>query len=126
MNIHEINAPDAPAANGYAQAMVVPGPARILFISGQIPADREGNLPESFEDQARQCWANLFAQLRAGGMTVDNLVKVTVFLADASLVPANRVVRAEMLAGKHMALSTVIAGLVDDRWFLEIEAVAAA
>lgn len=126
MNIHEINAPDAPAANGYAQAMVVPGPARVLFISGQIPADRAGAVPAGFEAQARQCWANLFAQLRAGGMSPDDLVKVTVYLTDASFVPANRLIRAEMLAGKHVALTTVIAGVVDDSWLLEIEAVAAA
>ena len=78
-----VNSTDAPqAVGGYAQAVAVDGARKLLFISGQIPVDRAGHVPASFSDQARLAWCNLEAQLRAAGMSLDNLVKVTVFLAD--------------------------------------------
>ena len=49
------------------------GACRVL-VSGQIPVTADGSVPESFEDQARLCWANVIAQMRAAGMTLDNLV----------------------------------------------------
>ena len=70
----------------YAQAIEVTGATRWLFVSGQIPVSADGAVPESFEDQARLAWANVIAQLRAGGMTLDNLVKVTIFLSDRKYI----------------------------------------
>lgn len=123
-----INAPDAPqtATRHYSQAVEVSNVTRTLYLSGQVPADREGNVPDGFEAQARLAWANIQAQLRAAGMGLDNLVKVTVFLAGYEYRDANAKVRMEIL-GKHLpALSTVITGIYDPAWLLEIEAIAVA
>jgi 2-iminobutanoate/2-iminopropanoate deaminase len=80
--ITPVNAENAPQSlhRRYSQAVSVSGHERLLFISGQIPADRDGNVPAGFEAQARACWTNLFAQLEAANMGVENLIKVTVFL----------------------------------------------
>ncbi|MBX3573071.1 MAG: RidA family protein [Mesorhizobium sp.] len=127
MKLTPINAPDAPQpVGGYAQAMEVTGASRILFVSGQIPAATDGSVPESFEDQARLCWANVIAQLRFAGMTLDNLVKVTIFLSDRKYIADYRKVRIEVLEGRQVGLTTIITGIFDERWLLEIEAVAAA
>ena len=77
-----ITSPDGPAPVGYAQAMEVSDASRWLKISGQIPVRADGTLPSTFADQARQVWANLEAQLTAAEMTLDDLVKVTIFLSD--------------------------------------------
>ena len=127
MKMKPINAPDAPQpVGGYAQSMEVTGASRLLFISGQIPADKEGNVPEDFESQARLCWKNVIAQLNAAGMTLDNLVQVRIFLSDRKYTADYRKVRIEVLEGRQVGLTTIITGIFDEKWLLEIEAVAAA
>lgn len=127
MKLTPINAPDAPQpVGGYAQAMEVTGASRILYVSGQIPAATDGSVPESFEEQARLCWANVIAQLRAAGMTLDNLVKVTIFLSDRKYIADYRKVRIEVLEGRQIGLTTIITGIFDEKWLLEVEAIAAA
>jgi len=127
MRMRVIAASDAPAAaGGYAQAVEVTDARRLLFVSGQIPADREGVTPKDFTSQAQLAWANVEAQLRAADMTLDNLVKVTTFLADRAHALENREVRNAVLAGRTPALTAIIAGIFDPDWLIEIEAVAAA
>ncbi|MBA3448083.1 MAG: RidA family protein [Pseudaminobacter sp.] len=127
MKMKPINAPDAPQpAGGYVQAMEVTGATRTLYISGQIPAAMDGSVPERFEDQARLVWNNVFAQLHAAEMTLDNLVKVTIFLSDRRYTDDYRRVRNEVLQGRQIGLTTIITGIFDERWLLEIEAIAAA
>ena len=125
MHARPIEAPDAPrGAGGYAQAMLVENAHRTLYVSGQIPEDREGRLPSDFGGQCRQAWANVAAQLRAAGMTLDNLVKVTTFLADRRFADENRAIRQEVLGDRAVALTVVVVGIFDDAWLVEIEAVA--
>lgn len=129
MEIRSIDAADAPAipsGANYAQAVEVTGAQRLLFISGQIPESADGALPEGFAAQCRQAWANVEAQLRAAGMTLDNLVKATVFLADRADGMANREVRRAVLGDRRVAMTVVVAGIFDSKWLVEIEAIAAA
>ena len=127
MRMKPINAPDAPQpVGGYAQSMEVTGASRLLFISGQIPADTEGNVPDDFESQARLCWKNVIAQLNAADMTLDNLVQVRIFLSDRKYTADYRKVRIEVLEGRQVGLTTIITGIFDEKWLIEIEAVAAA
>jgi enamine deaminase RidA (YjgF/YER057c/UK114 family) len=116
----------APAVGGYAQALEVTGAARTLYISGQVPVAADGSLAASFEEQCRQAWANVEAQLRAAGMGLDNLVKVTTFLADRDHAMENRKIRQQVLADRRIAVTVIIAGIFDERWLIEIEAIAAA
>ena len=126
MPLHKLNAPDAPApAGGYAQAVDVIGAGRMLFVSGQIPVAPDGSVPADFSGQARQAWANLEAQLRAAGMDLDDLVKVTIFLSDRRFAMENRAVRKEVLGEREIAMTVIITGIFDEAWLLEIEAVAA-
>ena len=121
------NAEAAPVPRGrYAQAVEVAGAARTLYISGQVPADRTDAVPDGFRAQCRQAWANVEAQLAVAGMTLDNLVKITTFLADRRFGLENREVRQEVLGDRTPAATVVIAGIFDEAWLVEIEAVAVA
>ncbi|MBR0651236.1 RidA family protein [Roseomonas terrae] len=121
------DAPDAPPTlGGYAQAAEVVAPARLLFVSGQVPLLADGSRPEGFAAQCRQAWANLEAQLRVAGMGLDNLVKVTTFLAQREDAAENRAIRNEVLAGRRVALTVILPAIFDEAWLIEIEAVAAA
>jgi enamine deaminase RidA (YjgF/YER057c/UK114 family) len=127
MNKQFIESADAPkAVGGYAQGVTLEGAKKLAFISGQIPVDRDGNVPSVFSAQARLAWRNVEAQLTAAGMSFDNLVKVTIFLGDRSHAVENRKIRQEMLGERTPALTVIITGIFDEAWLLEIEVVAAA
>lgn len=118
--------PINPTGTGYAQAHLVTGAQRLLFISGQIPAGEDGQVPPDFKDQARLVWRNIERQLAAAGMTFADLVKFTVFLSDRRWRQANYEVRQEVLGDIAPAMTIIIAGIYDEAWLLEIEAIAAA
>ena len=121
-----LNAPDAvQPASSYPQAVEVVGARRLLFVSGQIPVRADSTVPKEFKEQARLAWANVEAQLRAAGMGLDNLVKVTIFLSDRAYNLENREVRRAVLGDRPVALTVIITGIFDPAWLLEIEAVAA-
>jgi enamine deaminase RidA (YjgF/YER057c/UK114 family) len=125
MNAIGINAPDGPeTSGGYSQAILFEAPKRILHISGQIPVDVDGRVPDSFEAQARLAWKNIERQLVAAGMELENIVKHTTFLSSRDYRAANSRVRQEILGPLRPALTVVIAEIFDEAWLLEIEAVA--
>jgi 2-iminobutanoate/2-iminopropanoate deaminase len=127
MKTRTLNAPDAPAPlGGYGQAVDVTGAQRMLFISGQIPVTRDGTIPNGFPAQCRLAWANVEAQLREAGMTLDNLVKLTTFLSDRQYGLENRAIRQEVLGERRPAMTVIITGIFDAAWLLEIEAIAVA
>lgn len=115
-----------PVEGSYPQAVEVSGATRWLFLSGQIPVAPDGTLAADFRGQCDQVWANVETQLAAAGMTMDNLVKVTTFLADREHALENRAVRLHWLDGRQPALTVIVTGLFEAGWMVEIEAVAAA
>jgi reactive intermediate/imine deaminase len=77
-----IHTDDAPAAIGtYSQAIDVNG---LVFLSGQIPLDPATMdiVDGDFEARARRVFDNLAAVAAAAGGTLDDVVKLTVFLTD--------------------------------------------
>ena len=97
---------DAPeAAGGYIQGLSVRGARELLFVSGQIPEDRQGVVPDPFEDQCRMVWRHIDATLDAARLTLRNLVKVTTYLSSREFAPANSAVRQELLGDHRVALT---------------------
>lgn len=126
MPIKCVNADDAPQpAGGYAQAVRLADFEELVFVSGQISVDKAGGVPAAFGDQCRLVWRHVEAQLRAAGMGLGDIVKVTTFLADRAHAQENSAIRQEVLAGLTPALTIIIAGIYDPAWLLEIEVVAA-
>jgi 2-iminobutanoate/2-iminopropanoate deaminase len=127
MRIRAINSASVTQpAGGYAQVCEVAGAERFVFVSGQIPQSLDGIVPTSFDEQCRQVWRNIEAQLAAAEMTLGNLVKVTTYLSDRKYNLENRTIRNEVLGGHLPALTVIIADIFDSAWLLEIEAIAAA
>ena len=127
MQVIPVNAASAPpASGGYSQAVDVRDARRWLFISGQIPEDATGEVPSDFSAQARLVWSHVTAQLEAAGMSTSNLVKVTTFLSSRAYASANSEIRREVLGAHAPALTVIITGIFDERWLLEVEAIAAA
>jgi 2-iminobutanoate/2-iminopropanoate deaminase len=125
--IRPINAESAPAAvGGYSQAVLVEKATRILLISGQIPERRDGTVPDDFESQCRLVWSHVLAQLDAAALSVIDLTKVTIFLSSREYAAINSRIRQEVLGTHRPALTIIITGIFDEKWLLEIEAIAAA
>lgn len=121
----EINSEQAPSpSGGYSQAMLTEGMTNLLFVSGQVPETPDGEMPDCFETQCRLVWSNLVAQLEAAGMGVANLTKVTIFLSSREYADINSRVRQEFLGSNSPALTVIITGIFDEKWLLEIEAIA--
>ena len=114
-------------ASRYSQAALIEGEGRRLVISGQVGLRPDGTPVADAEDQMGQALANLAAVLAGHGMGVENLVKMTVFLTDASQIPAWRRQRDAFLGG-HAPTSTllIVAGLASPTFAVEVEGEAVA
>ncbi|MCB0082603.1 MAG: reactive intermediate/imine deaminase, partial [Caldilineaceae bacterium] len=81
MGKNVISTQSAPAAVGpYSQAI---GTEQFLFLSGQLGLDpQSGKLKEGLEAQTRQILTNLRSVLEAGGSSMEQIVKTTIFLTN--------------------------------------------
>ncbi len=79
-----ISTPHAPAAIGtYSQAVKVAGAIETVYLSGQIPLDPETmQMVSGFDNEVKQVFDNLQAVCAAAGGSLNDLVKVNVYLLD--------------------------------------------
>jgi 2-iminobutanoate/2-iminopropanoate deaminase len=116
-----------PPYRGYVHAAEVVQGTRLLFISGLNGFEEDGKaMPDSFEEQAELIWQHLRTILAAAGMRVTNLVSLHTYLADPKYDEANARLREKQLGSHRVASTVVCCQLLDPRWKLEVEAVAAA
>lgn len=118
-----ISTTNAPGAIGpYSQAITT---GNLLFISGQIPVNpADGSIPEGIKAQTAQSIANIKAILSEAGMSMDNVVKTTVFLADMSLFAEMNEVYAENFTAPYPARSAVAVRELPKQVLVEIETIA--
>jgi enamine deaminase RidA (YjgF/YER057c/UK114 family) len=110
----------------YSHAIEIQGNARLLIISGLNGYRSDGmSMPDSFEEQGEIIWTHLGTLLQSAGMTYHNLISLRTYLVDPQYDAANVRLRVKYL-GDHQPASTVICcQLLDPKWKLEIEAMAA-
>jgi 2-iminobutanoate/2-iminopropanoate deaminase len=113
----------APAALGpYSQAI---RSGDLVFCSGQIGLDPStGELADGVEAQAERSLRNLQAVLDAAGLSFDDVVKTTIFLADVNDFAAVNAVYARFMADPPPARSTFGVGALPKGALIEIEAIA--
>lgn len=113
----------APGAIGpYSQAIDT---GTFVYASGQIPVDpATGNIPEGIEAQTAQSLANVRAILAEAGLTMANVVKTTVFLADMDHFAAMNAVYAAAFAEPYPARSAVAVRTLPKNVLVEIEVIA--
>ncbi|MFO0997121.1 MAG: RidA family protein [Alphaproteobacteria bacterium] len=113
-------------AGAYSHIVQAPAGARWTVLSGQIGLRPDGSVPESFEAQAEQTYANIKTALGLVGLGLKDVVKLTTYLTDASFIEPFFRVRARVL-GEHRPASTLllVAGLMKPNWYIEIDCMAA-
>ena len=115
----------APAAIGpYAQAVEKGG---LIFTSGQLPIDpATGAFPAGIEAQTAQSLTNVRAILAAAGVSMDDVLKTTVFLSDMNDFAAmNKVYATFFSEGCFPARSAIQAARLPKDALVEIEVIAA-
>jgi 2-iminobutanoate/2-iminopropanoate deaminase len=118
----EVRSKSAPAPIGpYSQAI----DAGVIYCAGQIGVDPEtGDLKQGIEAQTARCLANLEGVLSAAGLTLKDVVKTTVFLADLSDYKQMNDEYAKHFSAPFPARSTVQAAALPRGAKVEIDAVA--
>lgn len=118
-----ISTDKAPGAIGpYSQAIDA---GAFVFISGQIPVNpANGDIPEGIKAQTAQSISNVKAILAAAGLTIDNVVKTTVFLADMALFGEMNEVYAQEFTAPFPARSAVAVRELPKQVLVEIEVIA--
>ena len=119
----EVSALEAPAAIGpYSHAIAIDG---FLFCSGQLGLDaKTGQLVDGVENQAERALMNLVAVLKAADMSMADVVKTTIFLADMADFAAVNAICARHVVEPAPARSTVQVAALPRGAMLEIEAIA--
>ncbi|MGC7102013.1 RidA family protein [Amycolatopsis lurida] len=113
------------ASDDYVHAMEVRGAGRLLFVAGTMGLDPRGVPGGTLTEQLDLIWANLRAILASAGMTVDNIVRLTSYLRDASYADANAAARAAALGGRPVPTTAIVAETLSGDWLVEIEVIAA-
>ncbi len=99
----------------------------LVYTSGQLPIDpTTGAFPEGgIKEQTRQSLSNIQAILEEAGLTMSNVVKTTVFLADMNDFADMNAVYAEFFTQPYPARSAVAVKTLPKNALVEIEVVAA-
>lgn len=113
----------APGAIGpYSQAIEANG---MVFVSGQLPIDPvTGNMAEGVREQSRRSLENMKHILEEAGLTMANVVKTTVFLADMSLFAEMNSVYSTYFDGAFPARSAFAVKALPKNALVEIECIA--
>lgn len=122
--MESINVQDAPDAIGpYCHAMKV---GNLLFCSGQTPLDPETMklVGTSIEDQTKRVFDNLSIVLAAVGLTLQNIVKTTVYLKSMDDFKGMNSVYEEMLQGHKPSRTTIAVKQNPLNALVEIECIA--
>jgi 2-iminobutanoate/2-iminopropanoate deaminase len=119
----------APAAIGpysHAQVVRLHGGQRLVFTSGQVGLDpKTGDLvADDVKKQTEQVFRNLEAVLKAAGLTLADIVKTTVYLADMADFAAMNEVYGRHFTASPPARTTIAAAGLPKNARVEIDAVA--
>ncbi|MDE2039704.1 MAG: Rid family detoxifying hydrolase [Elusimicrobia bacterium] len=110
------------AIGPYSQAIDV---GALVFVSGQIPAGPDGALVEGgIAAQTERCLDNVEAVLEAAGLTLADVVKTTVFMADLAQFKAMNEAYARRFPAPYPARAAVQVAALPKGASIEIEAIA--
>lgn len=126
MQSYAINSEHAPEPIGPYSHMVRVGDT--LYLSGQIALDPESKQlkADDTETEVRQIFANIQAVLKASGATLNDIVKLTVYVTDLEKFNSVNAIMSEVLSPPFPARSTVQVAALPRDATVEVEAIAVA
>jgi reactive intermediate/imine deaminase len=125
--LRHLNPPSLSTPTGYTH-VVAPQRGRLVFVAGQVSADRSGNVvgQGDFKAQSKQVFDNLKAAVEAAGGTMADVAKINVYVTDLTQLAALREVRQQYFTGNPPASTLIqVVALARPEYLLEIEAIVA-
>ena len=95
-----------------------------LFVAGQVGRGPDGSIGATIEEQTRFVLENIGNVLRAAGCDFKDVVKTTVYITKPEFLQAYNPIYMEHFPEPRPARATVVAALVDEKFLIEIEAIA--
>ena len=115
-----------PPYRNYSHAVEIKGNSSLLIISGLNGYLSDGrSMPESFEEQGEIIWQHIGTILKSSGMGYQDIVSVRTYLVDPLYDEANVQLRVKYLGNNRPALTVVCCQLLEKKWKLEVEVMAA-
>lgn len=94
-----------------------------VLVSGTAPVFPDGTCPPDAAAQARRCLEIIGQALAEAGASLDDVVRTRMFVTDVAVADAVGAVHGEVFGEvRPAATMVVVAGLLDPRWVVEIEA----
>ena len=128
MDRTDVNPWEWSKAFGFSQAVDVAGAAHVLLCSGQTATGDDGSPPTTSDmgEQVQMALSNLTTVLGAAGMTIANVVRMTIYTTDVDELLAAYGSAAEVLGDNLPAMTLIgVARLAFPELKVEIEATAA-
>jgi 2-iminobutanoate/2-iminopropanoate deaminase len=127
MNKLQVNPWQWQDRSGFSQAWRVDGASSLVFVSGQASISADGQFvgEDDFYAQVRLVFENLRTVLDQAGATLENVVKLTVFLTDMNRLPDYTRIKGTFFSGEQPASTAVgVAALARPEMMVEVEALA--
>ena len=108
---------------GFSRAIRIDGPAgAVVHVAGTAPVWPDGTVDPDPLVQARRCWEIALGALAEAGGDASCVVRTRTFLTDRSCEDAAAQAHGELFGDVRPASTMlVVAGLLDPRWFVEVE-----
>ena len=107
----------------YSHQVEVTGNERLLVLSGQVGMRQDGTVPEDPLEQIDVAFENIFRNLRAAGMEVSDLIKITYYLVgEIDTAKRREVVLSKLQGNQPCSTLLYVAGLASPLYKVEIDA----
>jgi enamine deaminase RidA (YjgF/YER057c/UK114 family) len=129
MNIMRALSPSSirPPLARYSHGIAVPAGHRLVFTAGQLGIAPDESVPADGEAQADLCFANIAAILAEDGMTLANIIRLSVYVTAREHMQGYRRSRDRQFPGTPPTTTLImVSGLARPEFVVEIEAIAAA
>ena len=111
----------------YSHGIAVPAGHRLVFTAGQLGIAPDESIPADGEAQADLCFANIAAILAEDGMTLANIIRLSVYVTAREHMQGYRRSRDRQFPGTPPTTTLImVSGLARPEFVVEIEAIAAA
>ena len=115
-----------PQYKNYSHAIETSSGSRHLFISGLNGYEKDGqSMPESFTEQGELIWKYIGEILKSANMSYNNLISVRTYLSSPEYDAENMALRKKFLGDHEPTLTVICCQLLETRWKLDVEAIAA-
>ena len=120
-------APELAPPVPYSQGLEIRGAERLVFVSGQVGTDADGQWLDGVEAQTQQVVRRVEAVLAESGLGLESVVKLTIYLTDLAFMGPVLQTATPMFPSTETpaaATAVVVSGLAAPEQLVEIEAIA--